>query len=149
MNSTPEQPSLDSFSERLEYSMMRANMNQTQLADAIGTTSQTIRAMRKRPSFEYSGQYLAPLARALQVSKAWLGVNEGAPPEGAFKHEEAPGVRADHTRPHLSLEGLNALQVAGLEALATLMRIKAYSDSEVIDLLSALKPRLEKAGRSS
>jgi hypothetical protein len=90
----------------------------------------------------------------LQVSKAWLGVNEGAPPEGAFKQEAAfkkevaSGATDGGDRGHLPLQGLNALQVAGLEALATLMRAGVYSDTEVIDLLSSLKPRLQKAKTS-
>jgi hypothetical protein len=44
----------------------------------------------------------------------------------------------------LDTSNLSALQVAGLEALTTLMRSGDFSDEEVIDLLAELKPRLTK-----
>ena len=143
MTTVREEPSLLLFSDRLDFAMARAGMSQSQLAKASGTSSQTIRAMRNRGSREYSGEYLGRLASALQVTKAWLGVNDGTPPEGVFTQPPAAAEAEPDSASQFSLRGLTALQVAGLEALAKLMRAGSYSDTDVIGLLNSLKPRLE------
>ena len=137
------------FRDRLQFALDRANLNQSELGRAIGTTPQSVQNMVKRDKPDYRGGHAQKMADVLNVSVSWLAYNEGSPPEGAAVakalEQPNPNPRVSNNATSakaLSMEGLSSLQTAGLEALAKLMREKLFGDAEVIDLLQQLKPQL-------
>jgi transcriptional regulator with XRE-family HTH domain len=134
---TEELPSMELFRDRINFALERAKLSQSELARKIGTTPQNIQNMTTREKPDYRGAKLRELAEALRVPPGWLACNDtGA---GVARRVKEP---ENKTPSGLSTTDLSALQVAGLEALAALMRSGDFTTEEVIDLLASLKPRL-------
>jgi transcriptional regulator with XRE-family HTH domain len=139
-NSLPaELPSMEMFRDRLTFALERANMSKAELGRRTDSSSQNINNMTTREGLTYRGIKLFQIADVLQVPPEWLGGDDTVTRPAAILKSPASakgGVTSSATA------GLSALQVAGLEALTSLMRSGDFSDEEVIDLLGELKPRL-------
>jgi transcriptional regulator with XRE-family HTH domain len=134
---TDEFPSMELFRDRINFALERAKLSQSELARRIGTTPQNVQNMTTREKPVYRGTRLLELAEALRVPAGWLACNDkGAVPASRIKQSE------NKATPVLDTADLTPLQVAGLEALASLMRSGDFTNEEVIDLLGDLKPRL-------
>jgi transcriptional regulator with XRE-family HTH domain len=134
---TEDLPSMELFRDRINFALERANLSQSELARRIGTTPQNVQNMTTREKPVYRGAKLLELAEALRVPAGWLACNDAGP--GPAKRMK----QSDNIAPPVfNTADLTPLQVAGLEALASLMRSGDFTNEEVIDLLTSLKPRL-------
>lgn len=139
--SSDELPTLELFRDRIKFALERANMSQSELGRCIGTSPQNVQNMTTRKGLTYRGARLFRMAEVLEVPAEWLGGDKTV----VNSREKAKSPESSRSPVSLlDTSNLSALQVAGLEALTTLMRGGDFSDEEVIDLLAELKPRLKK-----